>query len=218
MFIFFVTSTASRNACHHKPDERPPSINLLGGNVNLASLDVVGDVLGAAAVNTATNRESGTEDLKDGTLELLSQRTVAHGAGDLDDVIERDRLGVLDVLLLLAVTRGLLEGLDDQGRGGGNNRDRGLTVLDGELDSHTETLPVTSVLGNIFTDLLGRQTKGTDLGGERRLGADLTTSHTQVDDLHLIGIELGSYRKIERLVAIVEMTQVMILTHGECER
>jgi hypothetical protein len=39
-----------------------------------------------------------------------------------------------------------------------------------------------------------------------------------VDDLHLIGIELGSYRKIERLVAIVEMTQVMILTHGECER
>jgi hypothetical protein len=192
MFIFFVTSTASRNACHHKPDERPPSINLLGGNVNLASLDVVGDVLGAAAVNTATNRESGTEDLKDGTLELLSQRTVAHGAGDLDDVIERDRLGVLDVLLLLAVTRGLLEGLDDQRGSGGHNGDGGLTVLDGETDGHTETLPVTSVLGDIFTDLLGGQTERTDLGSQSGLGSDLTTSHTQVNDLHLIGVELGS--------------------------
>lgn len=158
MFIFFVTSTSSsRKACHHKPDERPPLINLLGGDcnqlaihprttkqskhtVNLASLDVVRDVLGAAAVNTATDRESGTEDLKDGTTELLGQRTVAHDAGDLDDVVERDRLGVLDVLLLLTVTRGLLEGLDDQRGSGGHNGDGGLTVLDGETDGHTETL------------------------------------------------------------------------------
>lgn len=186
--------------------------------VNLASLDVVRDILGAAAIDLAADGESSTEDLENNTLESLGHGAVLHLAGDLNNVIEGDGLGVLDVLLLLAVTRRLLEGLDDQGRGGGNNRDRGLTVLDGELDSHTETLPVTSVLGNVFTDLLGRQTKGTDLGGERGLGADLTTSHTQVDDLHLIGIELGSYRKIERLVAIVKMTQVMILTHGECER
>lgn len=101
-------------------------------------------------------------------------------------------LGVLDVLLLLAVTRGLLEGLDDQGRGRGNDRDSSLTVLDGELDSNTETLPVTSVLGNIFTDLLGRQTQRTDLGSQSGLGTDFTTSHTQVNDLHLIGVELGS--------------------------
>jgi hypothetical protein len=46
---------------------------------------------------------------------------------------------VLDVLLLLAVTGRLLESTDDEGRSGGNNRDRGLTVLDGELDGDTET-------------------------------------------------------------------------------
>jgi hypothetical protein len=42
-----------------------------------------------------------------------------------------------------------------------------LTVLDGQLDGDTETLPVTSGLGDIFTDLLGRKTERTDLGGER---------------------------------------------------
>ena len=107
--------------------------------VNLASLDVVADILGAAAVNTATNRESSTQDLKDGTLQLLGQTAVAHGAGDLDNVIEGNGLGVLDVLLLLTVTRGLLEGLDDQGGSGGHNRDSSLTVLDGKTDGHTET-------------------------------------------------------------------------------
>jgi hypothetical protein len=48
-----------------------------------------------------------------------------------------------------------LEGTDDEGRGGGNNGDGGLTVLDSELDSHTETLPVTGGLGDVLTDLLG---------------------------------------------------------------
>ena len=46
---------------------------------------------------------------------------------------------MLDVLLLLAVTGGLLEGTDDEGRGGRNDRDRSLTVLNGELDGDTET-------------------------------------------------------------------------------
>lgn len=65
---------------------------------------------------------------------------MAHLAGDLDDLVQRDGLAVLDVLLLLAVTGRLLEGLDDQGRGGGHNGDRGLTVLDGQADGDTETL------------------------------------------------------------------------------
>ena len=60
---------------------------------------------------------------------------------------------MLDVLLLLPVTRGLLEGLDDERRGGGNDGDSGLTVLDGQLDRDAETLPVASGLGDIFTDL-----------------------------------------------------------------
>lgn len=47
-------------------------------------------------------------------------------------------------------------------------------------------------LGDIFTDLLGRQTKRTNLGGEGRRGTNLTTRGPQVDNLDLIGIELGT--------------------------
>lgn len=60
---------------------------------------------------------------------------------------------MLDVLLLLPVSRWLLEGLDNERRGGGNNRDGGLTVLDGQLDGDAKTLPVTGGFGDIFTDL-----------------------------------------------------------------
>lgn len=108
--------------------------------INLASLDVIRDVLGRATINLAPDRESGTEDLKNNTLQLLSKGALAHGARNVDDVIEGDGLGVLDVLLLLAVTRRLLKSTDDQGRGRRNNRDLSLTVLDGELDSDLEAL------------------------------------------------------------------------------
>jgi hypothetical protein len=37
--------------------------------------------------------------------------------------------------------------------------------LDGQLDSDTETLPFLGSLGDIFTNLLGGQTKRTNLGG-----------------------------------------------------
>ena len=114
--------------------------------LNLASLDVVGDLLGGAAVNLAAGGESGTKDLLDGTLEVLGHGLEPHLASDLDDLVQRDRLGVLDVLLLLAVPGRLLEGLDDQGGSGGHNRNRGLTVLDGESDRDTETLPVTTAV------------------------------------------------------------------------
>lgn len=48
-----------------------------------------------------------------------------------------------------------LQSLDDQGRSGGDDGDGGLSVLDGELDSDSETLPVAGSLGNVFSDLLG---------------------------------------------------------------
>ena len=46
---------------------------------------------------------------------------------------------MLDVLLLLAVAGWLLERLDDEGGGRGDDGDGGLTVLDGELDGDTES-------------------------------------------------------------------------------
>ena len=46
---------------------------------------------------------------------------------------------MLDVLLLLSVAGGFLQGLDDERRGRGDDGNRGLTVLDGELDGDTES-------------------------------------------------------------------------------
>lgn len=161
--------------------------------LNLAGLDVVGDALGGAAVDLATGGEGSADNLKDSTLEGLGHGLVAHGAANLNDLVKRDGLGVLDVLLLFAVTRGLLEGLDDKGGGGGNDRDGGLTVLDGQADGDAETLPVASGLGDIFTDLLGRKTERTDLGRKGGRGTDLTSGGTEVDNLLLVGIELGSF-------------------------
>jgi hypothetical protein len=129
--------------------------DLLLRDLNLARLDVIGDVLGAATVNLATSAKSGSENLLNGTLQILGHRLEPHGAGNVDDLLKGNTLGVLDVLLLLAVTRRLLEGLDDERRSGGNNGDGGLTVLDGQFDRDTETLPVASGLGDIFTDLCG---------------------------------------------------------------
>lgn len=106
--------------------------------LNVAAVDALNDNLGGLAINLASNTVGSSENLLDTTSEVLGERLVAHGAGNIDDLLERDGLAVLDVLLLLAVTGRLLEGLDDQGRGGRDDRDGGLTVLDGELDSHAQ--------------------------------------------------------------------------------
>ena len=55
-----------------------------------------------------------------------------------------------------------------------------------------EPYPVAGGLGDIFTDLLGRETKGTDLGGKSGRGTDLTSGGTEVNDLLLVRVELGS--------------------------
>ena len=48
-----------------------------------------------------------------------------------------------------------------------------LTVLDGEPDCDLQTFPVLSGFGDVVTDLLGRQTDGTDLGSKERSGSNL---------------------------------------------
>ena len=75
---------------------------------------------------------------------------------------------MLDVLLLLSISWGFLKSSDNQRRSRGNNRDGSLTVLDGKLNSNTNTLIVLGGLGDIFTDLLGGQTKRTNLRSQSR--------------------------------------------------
>ena len=91
----------------------------------------------------------------DGASHLAGHGAWAHDFGSLDDVLPGQVAVVLDVLDLLAVTGRLLQGADEQGGGRRNDGHGGLAVLDGELDSHLQTTPVRSALGNIITNLLG---------------------------------------------------------------
>ena len=136
---------------------------------------------------------------------------MAHGACDLDDLVERDGLGMLDVLLLLAVPRRLLERFDDERGRRWDDGDGGLTVLDCEADGDAQTFlcealerplmcecvmgwsyPVSRRLGNVFTDLLRRQTERADLGREGGRSTNLAAGGAQVNDLLLVGVEFGS--------------------------
>jgi hypothetical protein len=107
--------------------------------LNLALVNVLRDSLWTTTINLAADGEGSAENLLHRTLELAGHGLVPHGARNLDDVVKRNGLGVLDVLLLLAVSRWLLEGLDDERAGGWNDGDGGLTVLDGQADCDTET-------------------------------------------------------------------------------
>lgn len=130
----------------------------LGGDLDISRVDRLDDVVRGLAVDRASDRLGSAEDLLDTVGEVLRERLLrlAHGAGDLDDLVELNVARVLDVLLLLAVANGLLQGTDDERRRRGDDRDGGLTVLDRQLDRDAETLPVASRLGDVLTDLLGR--------------------------------------------------------------
>ena len=148
-----------------------------GGSV----LDGGNHVVGVLLVDSAADTSAGTKDLQNGSRESLSERTGAHDLGDTDDVVESNVTRVLDVLLLLAISVGLLQGLNDQSGGGGHHLDLGLTVLNDKLNRNADSLPVLGGLGDIITDLLGGKTEGTDLGGKRGSSSSLTSNDTNGD-------------------------------------
>ena len=81
---------------------------------NLPVADTVNDVMRRLTVNGAANGLGSSENFEHGALELLSKTLGAHRPCDLNDLVEGDVAGVLDVLLLLPVTRGLLESANDE--------------------------------------------------------------------------------------------------------
>jgi len=99
------------------------------GNHNLAGSNLLLDGSGGLALDGAANGVGGSEDLADDTDELLGVRAGTHLAGDLVDLSEGDVAAVLDVLLLLAITWGLLERAHNQGRGGGHHIDVSIGFL-----------------------------------------------------------------------------------------
>jgi hypothetical protein len=81
--------------------------------LDLAALNVVADGLWTPSVDLAARGESSAENFLHGTLEVLGHGLVPHRSCDLNDLVERNRLGVLDILFLLPVSRWLLERPDD---------------------------------------------------------------------------------------------------------
>jgi len=171
--------------------------SLLVGDLDLAVVDAGLDVAGRLSVDGAADGVAGAEDLLDGAGEDAGHGALAHGAGDLDDLVEGEVAVVDDVLLLLAVADGLVEGLHDEGGGGGDHGDGGLAVDDGELDGDAQALPVLGGLHDVLTDLLGGEAERTDLGREGGGRSDLTTHGAHDHDLNVIGRRRahGVYRR-----------------------
>ena len=144
-------------------------------------LDGGNHVVGVLAIDGATNSGASSEDLQDGSGEGLGEGAGAHDLSNTNNVLEGDVSSVLDVLLLLAISVGLVQSLDDQSGGSGHHLDLSLTVLDDQLNRDADSLPVLGGLGDIISDLLGRKTEGTDLGGERRSSSSLTSDDANGD-------------------------------------
>ena len=82
-------------------------------------------------------------------------------------------------IYLLTIPGRLLEGSDNKGAGRGNDLNTGLSVLDDKFDCDLETFPVTSGLHDVISNLLGRQTQGTNFGSQSRCGCNLTSDNPQ---------------------------------------
>ena len=76
-------------------------------------------------------------------------------AMNVDDLIKSDVSTVLNAILLLSVSW-WFEGFDDQGRNRRYCLSLGLSVLNGQFHCNPQTLPITSCLGDVITDLFWR--------------------------------------------------------------
>jgi hypothetical protein len=168
-------------------------VNTSLSDINVASVDGLLNVLGALAVNGASNGDAGSENLLDSADEMGSVRLGAHLLGDFEDGIHGDLSVVDNVLGLLSVPRGLLEGSKDEGTSGVEHSNFTLLVLDLDLNLNLDTLPVLGGLLDILTDLLGGHTDRGALGGKSSSGGNLSSNNFHEDEVDLIGVE-SSFR------------------------
>ena len=82
-------------------------MHLLLGDLNVTRVDTLDDVVGRLAVHSAADALRGAKNLLHGARELLRERLGLHCPCDVEDLVQGDVAGVLDVLLLLAVARRL---------------------------------------------------------------------------------------------------------------
>ena len=106
--------------------------------LNLAAVNVITDSLGTPSINLTPDAVRSPQNLLDRPAQLLRHTLEPHRPRNPDDLVQRDALGMLDVLFLLAVAGRLLEGLDDECGCGGDEGDLSLSVLDGEAYSYAK--------------------------------------------------------------------------------
>ena len=97
------------------------SNTLLRGDLEVTIVDGLLQVLRVLTLDGAAQRHAGTEHLLDGSLELLGLGLLTHLASDGEQLVLGQVTAVADVLGLLAVTWGLLKGLDNEGSSSGKN-------------------------------------------------------------------------------------------------
>ena len=151
-------------------------------------------ITGVLAIDSAADRHASAEDFLHGSLEGRGVRLGAHLGSDFKDLVELDLAVVDDVLGLLAVTWGFLEGLEHERGGSGQDRDEALSVLDHDFNENLDALPLHSSFLDVFTDFLGRETDGTALGGECSSCGDFATDDFHIKVLLFVRINSGFRR------------------------
>lgn len=112
-------------------------------------------MLGALLIDGAAEGKASAKDLLDSALEALGHRLFLDDFGDLLDLLEGEVALVGDVLDFLSVALVVSELLDEKGGRAGVHGDFSSSVLAFQLDHHTDALPLSTFLHDVFTDLLG---------------------------------------------------------------
>lgn len=82
--------------------------------LDLSALNFITDILWTSSVNLASNAECSSKNLLHSAFQLLRKRLKSHCPSDFNNFVEWNGFTVLNVLLLLSVARGLLQGSDDK--------------------------------------------------------------------------------------------------------
>ncbi len=135
-------------ACQHWPVKGLECCKI--PTLDLPLLDVIADFFRRSSIDLTSHTESCPQNLFHRSAELLRQRLKPHGSGNLDDFFEGDWLGVLDIFLLLPISRRLFESLDYKGGRRRDDRDCSLPILNSKLDSHTKAFLLNSVLESVL--------------------------------------------------------------------
>lgn len=106
--------------------------------VNFVVGDSVVDGFGVFVVNLVVNVESSVEDFFNVVFEGFGEGFEFYCFCNFDNFIEGDGFVVFDVFFFFVVMGGFFEGVDDEGRGGRDDGNGGLMVLDGEFDGYLE--------------------------------------------------------------------------------